>query len=221
MYYFTDDNCFWCFGMKMINFEYTQKIPIHQWTKFQNLVHVAGNWNLTCILLPCSPGALAGEDQCLAGSHWRWNKTECGWRSHAWCRQDCTCTGRPAVGWSQKWRRWQRPRRQRTAYLLTAFMKSNERFHSFSCYVLEHFSGWAQHVLKTKLNRYKTYINNDCYLTEASQEVVPDTCRKTEEPSLRLNKSFNVKVPNRVSKYQPPLDGTSTHCMEILNSMLC
>lgn len=34
---------------------------------------------------------------------------------------------------------------------------------------------------KTKTRQNKTYIEDDCHLAEASQEVVPYTCRKVEQ----------------------------------------
>lgn len=46
-----------------------------------------------------------------------------------------------------------------------------------------------------------TYINDDCYLAEASQEVVPDTCRTTEVKAAAST--------CQISKYQSPLDGIS------------
>lgn len=80
-------------------------------------------WNLTCIFPPCSPGDLAQEGLYLARSQWHWSRRECDWRSRALFHLGCTCTDRPAVGWSQKWKLWQTPGQERTAYQLTVFMK--------------------------------------------------------------------------------------------------
>lgn len=116
----------------------------------------AKKWKLTCIFLQCSPGALAPKAPCPPGSYWRWSKTECDWRNHAWSHQGCTCTGRPDEVWSPRWRRWQKPegektsRRWRVGVFKYVCWRSTIQHH--------HLNSW----LKLKISPYSLYFLSLC-----------------------------------------------------------